>query len=271
MSVLADLYQNCFYYVIAWAAFVGLVIGSFLNVLIIRLPMIEGLVDNDLDGDEKKLPLTLMGRSHCPHCGTEIPWRHNIPLLSWLLLRGRGACCQKPIHWRYPVVELITSLATVGMVMSFGLTEMALFGVVLSSLFISLVIIDIDHMMLPDKLTGMVLWSVLVASVMGVHGEPSQAIIGACVGYGFLSFIALVFKVLYKKDGIGGGDAKLLAGIGALVGALAVPGVMMGAVATFAFYAVAMGRFDKDARYPFGPFIVLGYVMWVIFGPYYIY
>jgi prepilin signal peptidase PulO-like enzyme (type II secretory pathway) len=80
-----------------------------------------------------------------------------------------------------------------------------------------------------------------------------------------------VFKVLYGKDGVGGGDAKLLAGIGALAGAFAVPGVMLGAVATFAFYAVAMGRFDKGAQYPFGPFIVLGYVMWIMFGPYYIY
>lgn len=266
---MADIYQDCFWGVVVWASLMGLLLGSFLNVVILRVPMIEELLDED--EENPLLPKTLMGRSHCPHCGTMIPWYRNIPVIAWLMLRGRAACCQKPIHWRYPVIELLTGVTTGVLVAVFGPTPLAVFFVLIACIMICLVVIDIDHLLLPDALVYPLLWTVLIGAACGVYGNANDAIWGAVAGYAFLAVTAFIFKTIHKKDGVGGGDAKLLACLGALAGVLAIPGIMIGTMVSFALYAVAMKRLGRGIYHPLGPFLILGYLSWVTIGPYYNY
>lgn len=264
--MLMEMYGEVTSYFLAWSLLIGLVLGSFLNVIILRLPEIEDLVD---DGMESGLPKTIMGRSYCPCCKAQIPIWLNVPVLSWAWLRGKSKCCGKPIHWRYPLVELATGFLSLCLMSYFGPTGEYLLAMTIGCLSICLMMIDFDHMVLPDKLTLSFLWSVLLGSVFGLFVTPESAIIGGAVGYGFIALIGFVFKYLKGKDGIGMGDAKLLAAVGALVGPFAVPGVMLGALVTFAFYAVTVGCRSDDSKYPLGPFIILGMCLWLVFGPYY--
>lgn len=266
--MLMEMYGEVTSYFLIWSLLIGLVLGSFLNVVILRLPTIEDLIDDD---EIVNLPRTIMGRSYCPHCQSKIPMRLNIPVISWLWLRGRSRCCGNSIHWRYPLVELSTGLLSLILMLSFGPSGEYVFALTIGCLAICLMAIDLDHMVLPDKLTYPLLWSVLLGSVLGLFTTPESAICGAVVGYGFIALIGFVFKILKGKDGIGMGDAKLLAGVGALVGPFAVPGVMLGALVTFAFYAVLVGARSEDAKYPLGPFIILGMCLWLLLGPYYNY
>lgn len=261
--MLEQMYAEFTYSFFIWSAVVGLVLGSFLNVVIYRLPIIEELVELE----KNLLPKTLWGRSHCSHCGSQISWYNNIPIISWLFLRGKTSCCEKAIHWRYPFVEFITGGVSVFLMSFWGPTAQYLFFLLLSSIAICLIFIDIDHMMLPDKLTLSFLWLVLIFAAIGVYGEPGSAILGACFGYFFLWLISFVFKVIYKKDGVGCGDMKLLAAIGALTGWMAIPVVMMTTLAIFALYAVIL-RINKETQYPFGPFIIAGALFWPLASQY---
>lgn len=266
--MLMEMYGEVPSYFLAWSLMIGLILGSFLNVVILRLPAIEDLVDEGMESD---LPKTIMGRSYCPCCKTKIPIWLNVPILSWVWLRGTSKCCGKPIHWRYPLIELATGFLSLCLMNYFGPTAEYLLAMIIGCLSISLMMIDFDHMVLPDKLTYPFLWSVLLGSVFGLFVTPESAIVGAVVGYGFIALIGSVFKYLKGKEGIGMGDAKLLAAVGALVGPFAVPGVMLGALATFAFYAVTLGGRSEGEKYPLGPFIIAGMCFWLVFGPYYSY
>lgn len=245
---------------------IGLIIGSFLNVVILRLPIIEGLVEDSAN----KLPKTLMGRSHCPCCGDQLPWYVNVPVFSWLILRGKAKCCGSKIHWRYPFVELTTALFMSLMLLTFGPTAKMFFGLVLGCQLICLAVVDFEHMLLPDKLTYGVLWTSLLSSVWSVFLGPESAIIGAIIGFLFVGLINEVFKWISGKSGIGGGDYKLAAGLGSIAGSMAVPGIVGAAFLLFACYGLACRFNGRAGQLPLGPFLILGFLVWQIWGPFYI-
>ena len=248
------------------AGVLGLLVGSFLNVVILRLPArMEWQWKRDCretlelpPGDEPEPPGIVLRGSHCPKCGFALkPW-HNIPLLSWLALRGRCAGCGTPISLQYPLVELLTGLAFAAVVWQLGVGWPALAGLVFTGLLIAMSGIDARTTLLPDSLTLPLLWMGLLLSTQGLFVPMEQAIYGAVVGYLSLWTVYWGFKLLTGKEGMGYGDFKLLAALGAWCGLSGtLPIVLMSAVVGAVFGSVWMaikGR-DKATPIPFGPYL----------------
>ncbi|HEX9756852.1 MAG TPA: prepilin peptidase [Nitrospiria bacterium] len=223
---------------------VGAIIGSFLNVCIYRLPRKESIV----------FPV-----SHCPNCQTPIPFYHNIPILSFLLLRGKCVSCQKPIHWRYPLVELINAFGYIYIFSVFGMGWISATYALLFSTLLVVTFIDLEHKIIPDSITlpGMGL-GLLAASTVLPPGFI-DSLIGLLLGGGFFYLIAVV-----SRGGMGGGDIKLIAMIGAFLGWQNVlmtifVGALAGSVVGI-FLMIFRGKGRKYAV-PFGPFLALGAVV----------
>ena len=204
------------------AAWLGLLIGSFLNVVIHRLPlMLQAQWDAEFaDAPPSTSPFNLaVPRSHCPHCQHTLAWHENIPLLSFLLLRGRCAHCQAPIAWRYPAIELLTAVLFTGVAFEHGWGVQALAWAGFAAALVALAGIDADTRLLPDAITQPLLWAGLLAASLGLTGTGLQeALWGAAAGYMFLWGVYWVFKVFTGKEGMGQGDFKLLAALGAWLG-----------------------------------------------------
>ncbi len=245
----------------------GLLIGSFLNVVILRLParleydwqcQCRDLLDIEDEGTSKP-PLDLMwARSQCPKCGHTIKAYENIPLLSYLFLKGRCSSCKTSISLRYPLIEGATALLFLVVAVHYGPTVQALAAIAMTALLITLTSIDIDHQLLPDDLTFILLWSGLFASLFNVFTDPVSSIIGALTGYLSLWFVYHMFRLLTGKEGMGYGDFKLLAALGAWVGWQMLPLVillssLMGAVIGLGM--IALKRHKSSQPMPFGPFI----------------
>lgn len=256
----------------AFTFVLSLLVGSFLNVVIYRLPIMmqkEWECDcRELLADElkksKMAPSEVFNLakpdSHCPTCKAKVKFWQNIPILSYLLLKGRCGECQSPISLRYPAIELLTALASLTVVIVAGYSTQSLVLVPLTWLFICLIFIDIDHMLLPDQITQPTLWLVLVASVWGVFLSPKDAIIGAASGYLFLWTIFWGYKLLTGKDGMGYGDFKLMAIVGAVVGVIHLPMVILLSSAVGAVIGLSMMAFakaDRTTQIPFGPYIAI--------------
>ena len=249
----------------------GLLIGSFLNVVILRLPARlehdwrcqckELLAIENLEGDSNTPPPDIMwSRSQCPKCGHLIKSYENIPLISYLLLRGRCSSCKVPISMRYPLVEAATAIMFLAVAMHFGPTIQSLAALGLTAVFIALTGIDIDHQLLPDDLTLTLLWCGLFASLFGVFTDPVSSIIGALAGYLSLWFVYHLFRLLTGKEGMGYGDFKLLAAIGAWLGWQMLPLIILlsslvGAV--IGLLMIGLKRHRSTQPMPFGPFIAL--------------
>src|SRR3990167_3254281 len=197
----------------AWlAGIVGLIIGSFLNVVIIRYPRIlssqwERECHDFLElstAKPKPVPYTLLTPgSHCPHCEKPIPGRYNLPVIGYFLVKGRCTQCQKRISLRYPIIEVLTGLVSFVLAWRFGWSPSVVMGLLLSYALIVLFFIDLDHQFLPDTITLSMLWIGLVWSVTSVHWvSPSQAIIGAFVGYFILWILNKGYVVLRGHDGM---------------------------------------------------------------------
>ena len=238
--------------ILATAGVFGLICGSFLNVCVYRIPRNKSLV---------------WPPSACPQCGARIKWYDNIPLISYLVLLGKCRHCKKPISWQYPVVELLTGLLTVLCVWRFGLS--AWMGVVLVAVYalIALSAIDLELMIIPDRFSlGLIVWGLLFAwlnpNFSGVWWQKElYALLGAADGLFGVLAIALVGTWIFKKEAMGGGDVKLMGGVGALIG-------WQGVITTIVFasffglvYALFLmvfkGKKGADAI-PFGPFLSLG-------------
>jgi len=257
----------------------GLLIGSFLNVVILRLParlhydwecqckeLLE--IDDGPDKQTKPPPDIVWSRSQCPKCGYLIKGYENIPLLSYLLLKGRCASCKTPISVRYPIVEATTAVLFLLVAMHFGPNLQTFAALGLTAVLIALTGIDIDHQLLPDDLTFILLWAGLFASLFNIFTDPVSSIIGAMAGYLSLWFVYHLFRVLTGKEGVGYGDFKLLAALGAWIGWQMLPliillsslvGAMVGLI------MIGLKRHKSDQPMPFGPFIALaGWValMW---------
>jgi leader peptidase (prepilin peptidase) / N-methyltransferase len=250
---------------------IGLMIGSFINVVAYRLPiMMESrwrsecceLLELERESSEQ---LTLaIPNSHCPHCKAAIkPWQ-NIPVLSYLMLRGKCGNCGTGISARYPTVELLTGLLTLAPGLYFTAGWPLLGAVCLTWALIALTLIDFDHQLLPDDITLPLLWLGLLFNLWGNYVPITDAVIGAMAGYLALWSVYWLFKLLTGKEGMGYGDFKLLAALGAWLGWQAVPLIILlsslvGAVIGISLMLIK-GR-DKNIPIPFGPYLAIaGYI-----------
>lgn len=253
------------------AAFFGLVIGSFLNVVIVRLPKIMQLEfeqciaehvgenNNDLPSTSQQFNL-LWPASHCPQCKTPLRFWQNIPLLSYLWQRGRCTACQSKISVRYPLVECVTAIFSVFAVIHFGAQLSTLYILLFAYLSIALAFIDWDTQLLPDSLTYSLLWLGLIFNLDGGFTSLHSAVLGAVAGYLALWSIYWLFKLTTGKEGMGYGDFKLLAALGAWFGWQAlVPGVLVAASIGLLMSVLMMLLIKHDHRQPipFGPALVV--------------
>jgi leader peptidase (prepilin peptidase)/N-methyltransferase len=247
------------------AAVFGLLLGSFLNVVIHRLPkMLErawAAEAAELRGEEappSERYNLVVPHSHCPACGHRIGPLENIPLVSWLLQRGKCTACGTAIPARYPIVELATAVLSAVAIWRFGATAAGLGAVVLTAFLIALTFIDFDTHLLPDNMTLPLLWLGLLLNLWGVFAPLPAAVIGAMAGYLSLWTIYWLFKLATGKEGMGYGDFKLLAALGAWFGWTALPAVILlasvvGAVVGIALIVVA--RHGREVPIPFGPYL----------------
>uniref|UniRef100_A0A486XKD4 Prepilin leader peptidase/N-methyltransferase n=1 Tax=Rheinheimera sp. BAL341 TaxID=1708203 RepID=A0A486XKD4_9GAMM len=268
MQQLIDLFEHYPALFIAAVVLFSLLIGSFLNVVIYRLPKMMELEwqqeYQDYFNPDKNVaaPATFnlaTPRSRCPSCNNMITARDNIPLISWLLLKGKCRHCSAPISARYPLVEALTAVLSAVVAWQLGFTLTAALFILITWLLIALTFIDIDKMLLPDQLTLPLLWLVLLFSVSDAAlVSPAQAIVGAAAGYLSLWSVYWLFKLLTGKEGMGYGDFKLLAVFGALLGAQQLPLIILLSSAVGAVVGITLlsvqGK-DKATPIPFGPYI----------------
>jgi leader peptidase (prepilin peptidase)/N-methyltransferase len=240
--------------VLVYAALLGLVVGSYLNVLVYRLPSGRS---------------TIWPRSRCPFCDGAIKARDNIPLLSFLLLRGRCRYCGAPISWRYPLIEGLTALLFMACVLRFGLTADALIAMLFTSILLLLAAIDMEHFLLPDSVTlpGLLLGLALRAW----HPSTSflDALVGAVVGAGLLILLINIWFWLRHEEGMGLGDVNMLALVGAFLGWQGVLTTLFVAALTGAVTGISLllsGRAGFRSRLPFGVFLALGGIVSLFFG-----
>lgn len=246
----------------------GLAVGSFLNVVIHRLPkMLEREWKEQcawLQGQapDQGQPYNLvLPPSTCPQCGHGIRWYENVPLVSWLALRGRCSRCSARISVRYPVVEALTGGLFAAAVVRYGLGLEVLWVWVLMGFLVALAFIDLDTQLLPDSLTLPLIWLGLLANLGGRFVRLDEAVIGAMVGYLSLWLVYHLFKFLTHKDGMGFGDFKLLAGLGAWLGwKMLLPIVLLASLAgaVFGIALIASRVLARGNPIPFGPWLVVG-------------
>ncbi|SMC25216.1 type 4 prepilin peptidase 1 Aspartic peptidase. MEROPS family A24A [Desulfacinum hydrothermale DSM 13146] len=234
---------------------VGCCLGSFFNVVIHRLPSRQSLV---------------FPGSRCPSCRSPIAWYDNLPLLSYLLLRGRCRSCKARISLRYPLVELLTGILALLLYRQFGLGFSFVLFFIFSALLLLIAFIDLDTYLIPDvlSLSGLVVG--LIASLVGSHLSWSDSLLGALLGGGLFYAVAWAYQALRKQDGLGGGDIKLLAMIGAFTGWQGVVFTIF--VSSVLGTAVGLGMMVRhrekmaSARIPFGPFLSLGAICYLFWG-----
>jgi leader peptidase (prepilin peptidase)/N-methyltransferase len=246
-------------------ALFGLCIGSFLNVVIHRLPLMleHGWKQESADllgvSHEAPAPLTLYKpRSRCPSCGHAITWYENIPLASWLWLRGRCSACKTRIPARYPLVELATGVLFALVGWRFGAQPVALAWCFFCAVLVALAGIDWDTTLLPDNMTLPLLWAGIVAAAFGWTLPLQESIWGAVAGYLSLWSVYWLFKLTTGKEGMGFGDFKLLAALGAWLGWKMILPIVLGASIIGALVGIAMKLSSslREGRYvPFGPFL----------------
>ena len=274
------------------AALSGLIIGSFLNVLIVRMPrMLEARWQNDAravleeaQGNIRLGPVPAGSsggttahanvappdgalpagfnlawpRSHCPACQAPIRAKHLVPVLSWLWLRGCCADCRTPISMRYPIVELLGAASAALAIAHFGATTTGLAAATLSFALIALTMIDIETLLLPDELTIPLLWLGLLVNLEGHFASLDEAVIGAAVGYLALWGVYQGFRLTTGKEGMGYGDFKLLSALGAWFGWSQLPAILLLASGVGAAVGLALifsGRQGREVPIPFGPYL----------------
>lgn len=265
--------------VVGIAVLLGLVIGSFLNVVIYRLPkMMQRQWDADVAeyaGREapevQSEPFNLMHpASTCPHCGHAIRWYENIPILSWVFLRGRCSSCHAPISWRYPAVEAATGLLFGAVAWHFGASVQTLLWCAVVAALVALAWIDWDTTLLPDSITLPLLWAGLVAAQIGWTIPVGDALWGAVAGYLVLWAVTALFKLVTGRVGMGNGDFKLLAALGAWLGwQMLIPVVLVSSlVGAVVGIGLKLGNGLREGGYmPYGPFLAGAGLAVVVMGP----
>ena len=282
MTVIAALQHFAAFYIPA-AGVLGLIVGSFLNVVIHRLPIMmerqwHRQCQESMAGDTESLPQhpveearydLISPGSRCPHCGHHIRALENIPVISYLALRGRCASCKAPISPRYPLIELTSAMLSMAVVWQLGFTPAAGAALVLTWALLSLSAIDIDHQILPDAITLPLLWVGLILNLYGLFTDSHASVIGAVAGYLSLWTVYQAFKWFTGKEGMGYGDFKLLAMLGAWLGWQALPVIILlssvvGAAVGIAL--IAARRQDKNIPIPFGPYLAAAGWLTLLWG-----
>ena len=256
------------------AVIFGLLIGSFLNVVILRLPekmQAEWRRDSrdflGLEQEVSEQPVTLSKpASRCPSCGVAIKPQHNIPLISYLFLKGRCKACATPISIQYPMIELLAGLLAGFFVYHYGLSIISLYGIVFSYSLLVLTGIDLHEKLLPDQITLPLLWLGLFANLSGTFVSLNEAVVGAIAGYLSLWLVFWAFKLITGKEGMGYGDFKLLAALGAWLGWQMLPLVILLSTvvgATVGIAAIFFAGREKQVPMAFGPYLAMA--GWIAF------
>jgi leader peptidase (prepilin peptidase)/N-methyltransferase len=259
------------------AAILGLLLGSFLNVVIYRLPKsMEREFENACAEHCGKPPVHTdtfnlsVPRSACPCCGHQITALENIPIISYLVLRGKCRGCKAPISMRYPAIEALASFLSAAAVWQFGSGWAGLAAMAFVLLIIALTWIDLDTMFLPDDLTYPLLWLGLLININGHFAALQDAVIGAVAGYMALWSVNALYKLWKKSDGMGGGDFKLLGALGAWFGWQMLPAIILLSSAVGAVVGIAMMLFaghGRETRIPFGPYLTGAGLLALFYGP----
>jgi leader peptidase (prepilin peptidase) / N-methyltransferase len=259
----------------------GLLVGSFLNVVILRLPprmmfdwrteaasILEDELKEDFVLGEPPSSL-VVDRSRCPKCQFQLKWYHNIPVFSWAFLGGKCASCKAPISKQYPFVELLTAIASVLCLWRFGPGFQCVMALIFTWLLIAMSGIDVHTQLLPDQLTLPLLWIGLFLALWGVYLPLEQALIGTMMGWGSLWSVNALFKFLRGMDGMGNGDFKLLAALGAWMGWQKLPMIILLSASVGAVVGISLMLFRKHEReqpMPFGPFLAAAGWLAFVFG-----
>lgn len=256
---------------------VGLCVGSFLNVVIYRLPV---MMQRSWQCEAREIlglePLPegprfnlMTPASRCPHCGHKISALENIPVLSWLLLRGRCRACKAPISMRYPLVELATALLSLLVFLVMGATPAMLVSLPLVWALVALTMIDFDTQYLPDEIVLPLLWAGILVNLPGIalFTPLASSVLGAVIGYLSLWTVNMLFRLVTKRDGMGYGDFKLLAALGAWMGWLSLPLVLLlssvvGSVVGLGYLIVRR----ESAPFAFGPYIAMAGIIALLWG-----
>jgi leader peptidase (prepilin peptidase)/N-methyltransferase len=260
----------------ALAGVIGLLVGSFLNVVIYRLPIMmqrgwrkECMEYLQIDSDSSKIdvlndtnkeePFNLVfPLSRCPACNAGIKPYQNIPVISYLFLKGKCATCGCHISMRYPVIETLTAITSITVAWHFGYTPQAIFALLLTWSLIALIFIDVDHQLLPDSITLPLLWLGMCLSLFNVFTDAHASIIGAAAGYTALWSVFHLFKLVTGKEGMGYGDFKLLALFGAWLGWQFLPIIILLSSLVGAIIGLSMiifAKHDHNIPIPFGPYL----------------
>jgi leader peptidase (prepilin peptidase)/N-methyltransferase len=262
---------------IALTGLLGLLVGSFLNVVILRLPkrlehdwrsQARELLGHEHTEDAAPPDLVKTG-SHCPSCKHKLSALDNVPLVSWLLLRGRCRYCGVAISWQYPLVELLTALASAAIAWKLGFGWPLAAGLVFTWMLIAAAGIDARTQLLPDQLTLPLLWIGLLLSLVSMFVTPTSAIVGAAIGYLSLWSVYWLFKLATGKEGMGYGDFKLLSALGAWMGSMSLlPIVLLSSLigAIVGGTVLAIRGQDRSTPIPFGPFIAAAGWVWFLAG-----
>ena len=274
-----ELLQTSPWAFVVLATVLGLMVGSFLNVAIHRLPKMMELAwreqcaelsgDTDSAAPPAHVYNLVVPRSACPSCGAAITAAQNIPVLSYLWLRGRCAGCKSPISVRYPLVELITGAASGALAWHFGFGLIAVAAIVLTWALIALTFIDFDTQLLPDSITLPLLWLGLLVNINGTFADLRSAVIGAVAGYLILWLVYWLFKAATGKEGMGYGDFKLLAAIGAWLGWQMLPLVILvsaGVGAMVGIGLIVLARHSRNVPIPFGPYLAMAGLIALVWG-----
>ncbi|WP_296402449.1 A24 family peptidase [Psychrobacter sp.] len=267
---------------------IGLCVGSFLNVLIYRTPKImmqewrqgsvellqsqpdiaQALVEPIAQIVQQDAPLSLSApASHCPNCHQRVRWYHNVPLIGWLILGGKCGHCNQNIHWRYPVIEIMTMLLTMLVVYRLGITAQSIVSLLFVWTLIGLAGIDFISHYLPDKLTLPLIAAGLALNSYGLFVTPYASIWGMLLGYFSLWIVVKIFYIFTKKQGMGQGDFKLLAAIGAWLG----PGVLLFIILISSLLGSIIGiillqRRAESRPYSFGPYLAIAGIIALLYG-----
>jgi leader peptidase (prepilin peptidase) / N-methyltransferase len=241
---------------VVYSALLGLALGSFINVCIYRIPLKKSII---------RPP------SSCPHCGERVRFYDNIPLISYLLLLGKCRYCRNPLAWHYPAVEAMIGLLSITLFIRYGLSYQYLLWLLFTSALVAITFIDLHHQIIPDviSLPGIVV-GLGASFAPGATVLWHESLIGVIAGGGSLYLVAVIYQSITGRDGMGGGDIKLLAMIGAWMGWRSLPMIifsssLVGAVIGLCFL-LASGK-GLRVRIPFGPFLSLGALVCLFFGP----
>ena len=269
MLLITDVFHSLPWLYFSLVFLFSLMIGSFLNVVIHRLPiMLErewqaeylGYFNPETQPQQEERYNLMVPRSACPHCGHAITAMENIPLLSWLWLKGRCRECQAPISARYPLVELLTALLSLVVAATYPPGWALLAALLLTWVLVALTFIDLDKMLLPDQLTLPLLWGGLLFNLTGGFVPLADAVIGTMAGYLVLWSLYWAFKLLTGKEGMGYGDFKLLAALGAWLGWQALPIVLLLSSLVGAFIGIGLillRNHHQNKPIPFGPYLAI--------------